>query len=267
MGLMKTIFGEAAPAGTYDNSLAPAPVAGAPPTPTPTAVVAATGAPGNIPAPVDPNAPPAPAAVVPVVAAPKEPDSPLEAWKDLWQTAPIKEGEGPAAPVALTATDIQKVVADTNFTGDVTAEQVTAISAGGEDAVKAMVTMMNTMGRNVMTQATLVSDRLADKRVAAAITTSEAAIPALVRRHSTNADLADKNPLFNNPAVAPIIEATQTQLLQKFPDATPTQITKMTEDYIVAIADSLIPKAPVVNDNGEEGSTNWGAFFDSIPKP
>ena len=250
-----------APAGTYNNFPAPAQAAPAP--------ASAAGQPGNIPVPMDPNAPLGAAPIVPVVAEPKEPDSPLEPFKNLWETDPNRavDPNAPVAPVALTAEDIQTAVSSANFAGEITADQMTAITAGGEDALTAMQAMMNTVARNVMTQTTLVGSRLADKRVAEAVTASEAGMSALVRKHNANSNLLDTNPLFSNPAIKPVIDATQHALLQKFPTATPSEITKMTQDYIVAMSSSLNPAAPAADVKGPDGETNWGAFFDLANTP
>jgi hypothetical protein len=214
--------------------------------------------PGNIPAPADPAAPGqgvVPASAANAAAVPREPESPLDTFKDLWEPVPIDPANPvPAAPQPLTAEQVQAAVAKANFAGAVTPDQMAAINQGGEAAQVAMAAMMNSVAQQVMVQATMVNNKLTEKAVATALEAQKAEIPGMLRKQQSTSHLNDTSALFSNPAIKPVVEATQAQLLQKFPNATPAEITTMTQDYIQAMGEQFAPPPPS-NPNEQDWST------------
>lgn len=234
------------------------------PAPVPGAPVLTPGAPvepGNLPPDAgvtDPNNTTIPPIVAePVIAEPDKPELPLDQFKTLWDDVPVDpNAPKPDVPVELKAEDIQKAVAKANFTQAITPEQLTAIGKGGEEAQKAFTEAMNLVAQQVMVQATLVGSRITDNAVAKALEIERAKIPQMLRDQATTAHLTDTNPLFDNPAIKPIIEQTKAQLLIKNPTATPEQITKMTQDFILAMGEAFAPKVPDL----APGETDWSKF-------
>ena len=215
--------------------------------------------PGNIPPPTDPAAPgqgvvPA-SAVAPAV--PKQPESPLDTFKVLWEPVPVDPNSStPAASQELTAEQVQTAVAKANFSQAITPEQLQAISQGGDAAQAAFSAAMNAVAQQVMVQSTMVNSKLTEKAVAAALARQSSEIPQMLRRQASTAHLNDTSALFSNPAIQPVVQATQQQLLQKFPQATPAEITQMTQDYIKAMGEQFAPK-PVSDPN----VTDWSTFL------
>lgn len=226
--------------------------------PAPQAPVAAPAAPaptvpnqGNIPpAVVDPT-------VVPVVE--PVPDTPLAPFESLWQTVPKTEGDTtPTLSAPLTAAEITKAAQGANFTSGVTPEQLAAVVAGGDGASEALMGLLNQVGRQVMVQQTLVNNELTSKNIAEHLAVQSHGIPDLVRTHATQAHMATENPIFNNPAIKPVVEATRTQLQAKFPNAAPAEIAQMTKDYITSMGEAFAPKPdPNALPTGE---TDWSNF-------
>lgn len=217
--------------------------------------------PGNLPPDAgvtDPNNPTIPPVTTePVVAEPVVPELPLDQFKTLWDTIPDDpNAPKPEEPIVLKAEDIQKAVANADFTQAITPEQLKDIGEGGEKAQKAFGEAMNLVAQQVMVQATLVGSKITDNAVAKAIELERAKIPQMLREQATTAHLTDTNPLFDNPAIKPIIETTKAQLLVKHPTATPEQITKMTQDFILAMGEAFAPKTPDL----APGETDWSKF-------
>jgi len=236
----------------------------APATPTPPAVPATPTPPGNIP---DPNAPvstdisgTAPNGIIPAPVEPAIPETPLDKFKDLWETPPV-DPNAPAPPEPLkplSAEDVQKAVSGANFTDAITPENLAAITAGGEDAQQAFQEAMNAVAKQVMVQSTLVNNKLTEQAVAKAIKSHTDSLPDLLREQGVTDHMNTSNPLFKSPAVKPIMEATRAQLLQKFPNATASELTKMTQDYIVAMGEAFAP-TPITD--SAAGTTDWEAFL------
>jgi hypothetical protein len=218
------------------------------------------GQPGNIPPPSDPamagqGVVPQSAAVAPV--APQVPDSPLDTFKDLWEPVPVDPNSStPPVSAPLTAEQVQEAVSKANFAGQITPEQMNSISAGGVEAQQAFTEAMNSVAQQVMVQSTMVSNRLTEKAVAEALDKQTASIPQMLRKQASTAHLNDTSEIFSNPAIQPVVQATQAQLLQKFPHATPAEITTMTQDFIQAMGEQFAPK-PVANPN----DTDWSSFL------
>lgn len=227
----------------------------------------APGAPGNIPSPTvvaDPNNPTAPVQEPVTPVTPEVVDnSPLAEFSKLWEDDPKKEGDTPPEPpAALKAEDVQKIVAKTDFSQAITPETLAAITAGGEDAAKAFAQAMNLVAQQVMVQSTMVNNKLTEQAVERALTAHKATLPDMLRSGLVADHAKNTNPLFANPAIKPVMEAVQSQLLSKFPDATPAEITDMAQRFVITIGQEFAPKE-VVNDNsGVE--TDWDKFMDAI---
>jgi len=159
-----------------------------------------------------------------VVPANTETESPLAPFENLWEPTPTDPNAPPSElvpPAPLKAEDVQAAVSKADFSKVITAEQLQAISEGGESAQQAFAQAMNAVAQQVMVQSTLVGNKLTEKAVEQALKAQESKIPGMLREQSTTSHLNDTNPLFQNPAVAPIIEVTKAQLLQKYPNSTP----------------------------------------------
>jgi hypothetical protein len=230
----------------------------------PVAPVAPVAAPVN-----QGNIPSAPTVTVnpdgtPVVAPlPVEPEqSPLAEFKSLWDTAPVDPdaSKGPLPFTPPTAEEVQKAVAKADFSKSFTPEQLATVTGGGEGAQEALLQLLNTVGQQSLAQSTMVSSQLSQKAIEQAIAVEVAKMPAMLRQQSANDHLKTSNPVFSNPAVKPIVEATQHQLQAKFPNATNAELTEMTEKFIVAMGESFapVPDAAAL----APGETDWNSFFD-----
>jgi len=187
-------------------------------------------------------------------------NSPLAAFKDLWEDVPTDPNAPPSdtGPVPLKQEDVAAAVNKIDFSKSITPEIMTAITEGGEGAMAALVGVINSVGRDSLTQATLVSNQLAQKAIDRALEQQSAQLPNLVRDATVSAHLKDTNPIFDNPAIKPVIEATRQQLLLKNPTATPAEITKMTNSYILAMGDAFAPKIEPVKVAGEQ---DWSTYL------
>lgn len=224
-------------------------------------------APGNVPNQAAPVTAPvagqegqgAVPAAAPTEVAPATPASPLDEFKTLWDTPTIEDGKQPVTQKPLAAEDIQKIVAKTDFSQGITADTLAAITEGGDGAATAFAKAMNVVAQQVMVQSTLVNNKLTEQAVAAAVKQQQLAIPDLLRNQADSDHLKTTNPLFSNSAIKPVIDATQAQLRQKFPNATPAEITTMTQNFIVTMGAEFAPKAQV--NDGVDAGTDWEAFL------
>lgn len=246
------------PFATEPQQQAPAPVN---PTATPGNMPESTPAPSNNTPGAEPNG------VVPGQASNQQQtkdDSPLAQYQDLWQTSKQDEGQqslDSSSSQQLNAEDVQKIMAKQDFSAGLDQETLSAIAAGGEGAQNAFAKALNSVAQQVMVQSTMVNNKLTEKAVKEAIDAHNSKLPELLRSQSVSNHLKETNPLFSNPAVSPVIEATKQQLLAKFPDATNEQITEMAQNYVVEMGKAFSPQE-TVNNNGPE-EVNWDKFLNS----
>tara|TARA_R110002096_G_scaffold288750_4_gene482555 strand:+ start:804 stop:1532 length:729 start_codon:yes stop_codon:yes gene_type:complete len=224
----------------------------------PAPVPVAPANPGNLPdiptIAVNPDGTP----VVPAL--PREPESPLAEFKGLWETAPV-DPNAPLAPEgykAPTAEQIQTAVGKADFSKHFTPEQLAAVTNGGEGSQEALVALLNSVGQQSLAQSTMVSSQLSQKAMEAAIAKEVAKMPSMLRSASVTDHMKTANPLFENPAVKPIVDQTRAQLEIKYPSASNSEIAKMTESFILAMGAEFAPK---VTPSTPEGETDWGDFF------
>lgn len=253
MSIFANIFGNAQSAQPTQATAVPAQAQANQPAP-----------PGNIPAPQVPAAQtPNGEASAPVPQVPETPADPLDAYKDLWNTDPNSAAQ--SAPESympeLSQETLAKTMGGVDFTKHISPDLMATINAGGEEATAAMLQAINTVAQQSMMQATLVASKLSNQGISKAASKFQETLPEFLRSQQANTYARDTNPLFNNPAVKPVMEATQAQILQKFPNATPAEVTKMTQDYILAMGQAFAPKpepaAPAA------GDVDWSTFLGS----
>lgn len=216
------------------------------PAPAPAANPNAPANPGNMPdqqTPVAQTTPVTEPAANPAPA--KKDDSPMAEFSQLWDTVPTDPNNPttPVAPKPLDQAQLQAAMAKADFSKAVTPEMMTAITAGGEEAGTAFSQAMNAVVQQAMVQSTLINEKLTAQAVQNAVAATEAKIPGLVREQSAAAHIQDANPVFSNPAIKPVIDATRTKLMEKSPNATPAQINAQLNDFVTAMSETLNPAA------------------------
>lgn len=221
--------------------------------------------PGNLP-PVDPSKP-APEGN-PAPAAEKEPTSPLEPFKDMWQPNVDSEGKPvtkePAAPAPLDQKELQKVISQADFSKAISAEDLAAITAGGEGAAEALTKAMNSVAQSTMLQSTLATDKMIEQAIQATAKATEARVIEQIRKQNLSDNLLETNPLYSNPAVKPVMDAVQAQLSSKFPTASTSELATMAQDFIKAMGAELNPAdVPAGDAKATADADQWNKFFDT----
>lgn len=163
--------------------------------------------------------------------------SPVDAFADLWQTAPNQQAPNTNAPIfQLDQQKLAQAVQGMDFASRIPQDAFAKVVAGGEDAVKALAQIVNTVGQAAVSQALVGSASIAEggiKRYGENITGQ---LPDLVKRHAVQDSFKQENPALTNPAFAPIVTAVQQQIQTKFPQASATEIRKMTSEYLDGFA-------------------------------
>lgn len=236
----------------FNGGATPAPKSdvAAPTAPAPVQVTPST--PGNIPT-VQQNI------TLPTDAAPI--DSPLEPFKNLWDPVVNKEPQN-ATPTALDPAKLQELVSKANFSGGISKENLAKIAQGGEEAQQAFTESMNAVAQQVMVQALLASNKITEQAVDKVNKAWETKLPEMLRKQTLSETQRDSNPIYSNPAIKPVMEAVQSQLAAKYPNATSNELSVMTNNFVKAMGEAFNP-AQANSGKSKEASFNWEKFLTS----
>lgn len=179
------------------------------------------------------------------VGQPKADVSPLDTFKDIWQTPTNTPTDSDGS--VYSQVDPQKLMESAgkvDFAKAVTPEQLKAIATGGEGAVAAFAAAMNKVAQSVYAQSAFATTKIVDQALQKQQTSFDARLPSLVKKLSVNENLQDQNPLLSNPALTPLVSALSEQLVRKNPNATSSEIQSQVNDYFAALGTSFAPKPP-----------------------
>lgn len=231
MSIFSAIFGPATPA-------APAPAVAAP-------------TPGNIPAAAAvasqsaTTVATAPNGVVPANAVVTEgaAKSGLDAFADIWNTQATEGAQGQPL-FNVSQEKMMESARKQDFKSTATPEQMAAIQAGGAEAANAMFEIMNEMTQKVYAQSAFATTRLIEGALDKSQFAKATDIDSRIRSSTLSNNLRAENPIFNHPAALPLLKSVQETMLVKFPNATPAELTKMAQDYLMDFA--AMAKGPEV---------------------
>lgn len=165
----------------------------------------------------------------------EEAPSPLQKFEKVWEPTPVDPNAAkPGAPV-----DPQKIMeaaGKVDFTKVLSQEDLAKVQAGGADAIVALSNLLQKTAQTVYGQATYATTQIVEQAVAKAQEDFAAKVPGLVQSKSSKDLLLQSNKELTNPAVAPIVDMIQNQLVQKFPNASPTEIAEMAKEMMKGAA-------------------------------
>lgn len=169
---------------------------------------------------------------------PANPQSPAVEFQDLWTIDPKQKGPADLGDFSFQfdPAKVEQQVAGLDFTRNLSPDLLAKINAGGPEAMSALLAAMNVVGQQAMKTSLLASTRITETGIKNSGQRIKDNLPGLVRNESVSNALREDNPLFNDPATAPIMEAITQQFTQKFPNATPQEIREQAKKYMVNFA-------------------------------
>lgn len=192
----------------------------------------------------------------------------LDAFSDLFQTDPNAPKQEPGQPLFnVTPEKLMESARKQDFRPKLTVEQATAVAAGGQEAVAAMVEIMNDVAQRVYAQSADATTKLIMNGLERSNFAKSDDIGTIIRNSSISNSLREENPLFSNPAVAPMLDMVKSQMLVKFPKATTAEIADMSKNYLTAFAEAALKPAKdaetaaATAKKSKGGSdTDWSSF-------
>jgi hypothetical protein len=166
--------------------------------------------------------------------------SPLDSYKDLWQPAKdTKAGSPPSLVPTFTMdmTKIQTAAGQLDFTKGLDTETISMALKGDAQALaKALnTTAQSGFAHAVAATGTIVKEALQQQ----SDTFFKTVVPDMFRRERIAQGVQEANPAFADPALAPLVQATERQMAQKYPQASAAEITQYTRDFLSNAASAI----------------------------
>lgn len=203
---------------------------------------------------------------------PGEPGDPrvsaLDKHKDIWQTVvdPNAKPDDGSLFGNLDAAKVMESARKVDFAKIVTPEDLKKIAAGGEDAAAVFLKALNGVAQTVYANSAIATTKIVEQAVATERQRAEARMPGMVRKLTASENLREDNPIFSNPAVAPMVEAMTQQFQNKNPNASSAEIRTQVADYFDSIGVAFAPKQKESENSGKTGrapkSEDWSKFLE-----
>ncbi len=179
-------------------------------------------------------------------ATPTTEPSPMKEFENLWQIDKPADGAYVDAPIRFNAdpAKVQAAAKSIDFSKTVTPALLEQIKAGGEGAMQATLQAMNEMAQQVFAQSMLATSKVVEAGAESTYQRTQTNLPNQVRKVTVGNALREDNPLFTNPATAPMMEMFEQQALAKFPNASSAEITQMARTFMVSFAGEAAKLAP-----------------------
>lgn len=92
-------------------------------------------------------------------------------------------------------------------------------------------------------------------------------LPAKLREYSISNQVVQDNPIFDNPAVAPMLEIAKSQLQAKYPEASAAEISSKAKDYLLGMSTEIAKSqgmsiSKMATTTGADGSNIRGKLTD-----
>lgn len=190
-------------------------------------------------------------------------ESSLDAFKDLWQTDPnAATNEGTQNFFNVDPAKLSAAVSKADFTKGVSRDVLAKVAAGGEEAIAALQQALNGVAASSFSQQTMSTTKILEQALAAQREQIMKQIPDLIKQQTVSESLKASNPLFSNPAVAPMLEAIQSQMQVKFPNATSSEIKQKAEQYMQSFADMMgAPSKAAAATAAKAQENEWDSFL------
>lgn len=189
--------------------------------------------------------------------------SPAVDFAKLWDTPANPDQTNKSLFANIDPAKIQEAAGKIDFAKVVSPEILARIQAGGADASAALVEAMNRTAQTVYGQSAVATTQIVDRAVQEAMGRFEQTLPNHIKKQTASDSLRSQNKFLSNPAIAPVVNAVQTQLMGQFPNASPEELNQMTMQYVQQFADVVTPKKSPKETKGKDDGFDWEAFSNS----
>ena len=189
--------------------------------------------------------------------------SPLDNYSKIWDTNTIK----PVEPLFnVDPNKMMEAASAIDFSSVITPDLQARINAGGDDANKANMEVMNKIAQTVYAQSAVTTTKLVEQAVNKAREQFTASIPDIIKGQTTSDLLRNENPVFNNPAISPVLKSLESQIRIKNPTLNAQEIASMAKDYFLDMSSTVQTALNPPKDTDLSGKkirppTDWSQYL------
>lgn len=187
----------------------------------------------------------------------------LDAFADIWQANPNAGQQGQPL-FNVSQEKMMEAARKQNFVNGIDPQLLEKAAAGGQEGVQALMQVINLATQNAYAQSAFAGTKLIegalDKSQFARVSDLDTRFKSL----SVSNNLQAENPIFTNPAAKPMLDAIQSQLLVKYPNATPNELTNMAKTYLnefVTAANAPQAQQQQQQQAKAKQGDDWSTFF------
>jgi len=168
--------------------------------------------------------------------------SPLAGFAELWKVDP--NAPKPASPASLVPTFnldgkvLMEQAGKLNYTNHLSEDLVTKAMSGDKEAFLGVLNQVAQLGfaHNSAASANLIAESFGNANTAL----NDSIIPQAIRRQQVSSAISENNPIFSDPAVAPMMSMLQNQFAAKYPTSSPAEIAAMAATYLDGMAGRIV---------------------------
>lgn len=202
---------------------------------------------------------------------PEKQTSPLDNFKDLWHIDPNTPNaqSNPNAPlIQLDQAKLAEQVKQMDFTKSVDPQLFQQVAAGGEEAVKALASIVNSVAQQAVAQSLVGSSMVSEGAVKKYGANLRTELPGLLKQQSMLDQRRQLNPALSNPAFEPMVRVVEQRMREKYPDASPTELTQQVSSYFDEFASAATaPKTAEEQKQQQQArakdDVDWDAYMNS----
>lgn len=192
--------------------------------------------------------------------------SPLDKFQDLWKADPNAKPLEHSVQLPFDGKQVLEAAKGVDFLKKINPELV-AKAMGGD--ANSMASVIQESSQLALAQSVGVTTSIVNEALTRQSKHYEdKVIPEILRRHSVSTEVRRDNPMFENPAAAPMLNMLENQMAQKYPSASAADIRTMAQDYLVNFSSEVLkgsgkvvgdpPPAPA---RGTPQETDWDAWL------
>jgi len=224
----------------------------------------------SVPSPATPQSNGNPVAIPPAATGDQ---SPLSNFADLFKADPTQTTTSPSISPNFNL-DPQGILAQAqkvNFTQGIDPALVDKAMSGDKAA---FVDVLNKVAQFGFANATMATGEIVKNSLNSAEgTLRQSVLPDAIRQHSIQTALNESNPVFTDPAVAPMLGMLKNQFATKYPTATPSEIAAMATQYLTGFSQKIVTaQGGTIVDRqqqqtssqrgfGQQNDTDWSALL------
>lgn len=198
-----------------------------------------------------------------------EGESPLANFNELWKIDDKnKQGEISLSPTFNIEPAKLAEAAKTLDFAKVVSPEVMAKALGGDSA--SLAAALNAVTQAAYTHSAVSTAKIVEAALAKQAQQFQQFLPNEVRRLQVSEQVRSDNPIFNNPAVAPMLDMLKDQLTAKFPAAPAAEISAQAQQFLSEFAKAVVTAGGgSITEKAAEGTGaakgadyDWGNFFE-----